>query len=121
MVVGLDPWDENDPMMIYQKIIKGKIFFPKNMESDIKSFIQHLMVGDPKRRMGSSEKNGKNYVYSHPLFKGFNWNGLENKTISPWHIPKLKNLEDTSNYNEYSDSDSEPEEVPPSEDPFSNW
>lgn len=31
MVVGIDPWDENDPHMIYQKIIEGKVLFPKNM------------------------------------------------------------------------------------------
>lgn len=31
MIVGIDPWDENDPNMIYQKIIQGKVLFPKNM------------------------------------------------------------------------------------------
>ena len=31
MMVGMDPWDETDPLMIYQKIIAGKIYFPKGM------------------------------------------------------------------------------------------
>lgn len=28
MLVGIDPFNDDDPMMIYQKIIKGKIKFP---------------------------------------------------------------------------------------------
>jgi hypothetical protein len=32
MLVGIDPFNDEDTMMIYQKIIKGKIKFPKNIE-----------------------------------------------------------------------------------------
>ena len=32
MLVGIDPFNDDDPMMIYQKIIKGKIKFPKTVE-----------------------------------------------------------------------------------------
>jgi protein kinase A len=28
MNVGIDPFNDEDPMMIYQKILKGKIRFP---------------------------------------------------------------------------------------------
>ena len=52
MTVGLDPWDENDPMKIYEKIKKGLIQFPKNYDKKLKNFIQHLLIGDPKKRMG---------------------------------------------------------------------
>ena len=53
MTVGLDPWDENDTFKIYEKIKKGMILFPKNMDKKLKNFIQHLLIGDPKKRMGS--------------------------------------------------------------------
>lgn len=38
MLVGIDPFNDDDPMMIYQKIIKGKIKFPNNIDK----FINYL-------------------------------------------------------------------------------
>jgi hypothetical protein len=35
MLVGIDPFNDDDPMMIYQKIIKGKIKFPKTIDKYI--------------------------------------------------------------------------------------
>lgn len=32
MLVGIDPFNDEDPMMIYQKIIKGKIRFPNTVD-----------------------------------------------------------------------------------------
>jgi protein kinase X len=32
MLVGMDPFNDEDPMMVYQKIIKGKIKFPKTID-----------------------------------------------------------------------------------------
>ena len=32
MLVGIDPFNDDDPMMIYQKIIKGKIKFPNTID-----------------------------------------------------------------------------------------
>ena len=33
MLVGIDPFSDDDPMMVYQKILKGKIKFPSNFDS----------------------------------------------------------------------------------------
>jgi protein kinase A len=32
MLVGVDPFNDDDPMMIYQKIIKGSIKFPSTID-----------------------------------------------------------------------------------------
>lgn len=32
MLVGIDPFNDEDPMMVYQKIIKGKVKFPKDID-----------------------------------------------------------------------------------------
>lgn len=32
MLVGIDPFADEDPMGIYQKILKGKVRFPKDMD-----------------------------------------------------------------------------------------
>ena len=46
MLVGIDPFSDDDPMMIYQKIIKGKIRFPNNIDKSAKSLIKHLLIAD---------------------------------------------------------------------------
>lgn len=32
MIAGIDPFTDEDPMAIYQKILKGKIKFPRNFD-----------------------------------------------------------------------------------------
>ena len=32
MLAGIDPFADEDPMNIYQKILKGKVHFPKNFD-----------------------------------------------------------------------------------------
>lgn len=33
MMVGIDPFADEDPMAIYQKILKGKVRFPKDFDT----------------------------------------------------------------------------------------
>ena len=52
MLVGIDPFNDEDPMMIYQKIIKGKVYYPNSMDRDAKSLIKHLLTEDTTKRFG---------------------------------------------------------------------
>jgi protein kinase X len=46
MLAGIDPFNDEDPMAIYQKILKGKIKFPTDFDKKAKSFVKHLLVAD---------------------------------------------------------------------------
>jgi serine/threonine protein kinase len=89
MLVGIDPFNDEDPMMVYQKIIKGKIKFPKTIDSDAKSLIKHLLDEDTSKRYGCL-KNGTQDIFEHRWFKNFDWNSLLNMTIPAQYIPKIK-------------------------------
>ena len=39
MNAGIDPFSDEDPMAIYQKILKGKIKFPRNFDKLIFYFL----------------------------------------------------------------------------------
>merc|ERR1711904_398450 len=52
MVAGIDPFNDDDPMAIYQKILKGKIKFPRDFEKDAKSLVKHLLCADVTKRYG---------------------------------------------------------------------
>lgn len=57
MIAGIDPFADDDPLTIYQNILKGKLHFPKNFDSDAKSLVKHLLVNDLSKRYGNL-KNG---------------------------------------------------------------
>jgi serine/threonine protein kinase len=58
MLAGIDPFNDDDPMIIYQNILKGRLKFPSGFDSDAKSLVKHLLVADLSSRYGNL-KNGK--------------------------------------------------------------
>jgi len=44
MIEGIDPFNDSDPMKIYQNILKGSVRFSKGFDEDAKSIIKHLLV-----------------------------------------------------------------------------
>ena len=43
MIAGIDPFNDEDPMSIYQNILKGHIKYPRKFHKDAKSLIRHLL------------------------------------------------------------------------------
>lgn len=91
MLVGIDPFNHDDPMMIYQNIIKGKIKFPKNINPDAKSLIKHLLTGDVTKRYGCL-KGGVKDIIEHRFFKDYDWRSLLFMTLEVPYVPKIKYL-----------------------------
>ena len=75
MLAGIDPFNDEDPMMIYQKILKGKLKFPSSFNSNAKSLVKHLLVQDLSKRYGNL-KGGVNDIKNHRFFKGLDWNAI---------------------------------------------
>ena len=120
MLVGIDPFSDDDPMMIYQKVIKGKIRFPKEMDKNAKSLIKHLLVADITKRYGCL-KNGVKDIVNHSFFDDFNWRDFVFMKMDPPYKPNVKSDGDTSCFCSYPDSDNEVKDVPPDLDPFNDW
>ena len=57
MVVGYPPFVDEDPMGIYQKILSGKIVFPKFFDKNAKTLVKKLLTADLGKRFGNL-KNG---------------------------------------------------------------
>ena len=88
MIAGIDPFNDEDPMLIYQKILKGKIKFPSSFDSNAKSLVKHLLEADLSKRYGNL-KGGVDDIKNHRFFKGFDWNGLLTRSLKPYYIPKV--------------------------------
>lgn len=120
MLVGIDPFSDDDPMTVYQNILKGKIKFPRNFPKDAKSLVKHLLVSDLTKRYGNL-KRGVSDIKEHRWFGGFDWQGLFDKKKQPPYIPEVLGEGDASNYSNFPDSVEESKPIKASEDPFINW
>jgi protein kinase A len=89
MNAGIDPFNDEDPMLIYQKILKGKIKFPSSFSSNAKSLVRHMLEADLSKRYGNL-KGGVADIKNHRLFKGLDWNALLSLQIKPPYLPKVK-------------------------------
>lgn len=43
MIAGIDPFNADDPMSIYQNILRGKVKFPRKFNKDARSLVKHLL------------------------------------------------------------------------------
>ena len=117
MIAGIDPFNDEDPMVTYNKILQRQIHFPSYFDPDAKSLVKHLLQIDLTKRFGNL-KNGVRDITEHKFFKGFCWDKLLNKKLKPPYEPKVKGADDTSNFNTYPDSDEQIETVPAEKDKF---
>ena len=123
MIAGIDPFNDEDPMLIYQKILKGKIKFPSSFPSNAKSLVKHLLVQDLSKRYGNL-KGGVADIKNHRFFKDLDWNALIKYKIKAPYIPNVGGKGDCNNFAECDEDEDDDGDVPsikPSEDPFISW
>jgi len=96
MVVGVSPFlefgvpraNQND-LLLYQNIVKNKVFFPGDVEIQCKSLIQSLLTTKPTQRLNCNRKSIFEFQ-SHPCFEGLvDWQSLKLKQMSPPWYPEL--------------------------------
>ena len=120
MLVGIDPFSDDDPMKTYQKILKGKINFPKTINKDAKSLIKHLLTQDTSKRFGCL-KSGVKDILNHRFFEGFDWKNFVYLSMPAPYLPNVKSDDDTSNFEKYPESDGGIPAVDKKNDPFLKW
>ncbi|BFZ00976.1 hypothetical protein BsWGS_04015 [Bradybaena similaris] len=104
MLAGYPPYYAENPFGIYEKIIAGKIEWPKHIDSVAKDLIKKLLNPDRTRRLGNM-KNGPEDVKKHKWFKGQNWDDVLARKLQPPIVPKLSHDGDTTNFETYDEDD----------------
>jgi serine/threonine protein kinase len=67
MLAGNPPFVDDDPMGIYQKILAGRINFPRYFDRHAKDLIRKLLTADITKRLGNL-KNGVEDIKRHKWF-----------------------------------------------------
>jgi len=120
MICGQPPFCDEDPMGIYQKILAGKVYFPKYFDKNAKALVKKLLTADLSKRFGNL-KDGPADVLKHAWFASLNFSELEEYKVPAPYKPKMANDSDFSNYEDIPDSNDTPPEVLAAQDPFTDW
>ena len=119
-LVGLTPFYENDPILIFKRILKGDVKFPSEFPPSAKSLIKHCLERDISKRYGCLSR-GVGDIKGHRFFVGFDWNGCSKQKGKQLYVPDLKNMDDLSLLNFINEEEEEAHSIIPEEDPFEEW
>lgn len=103
MLAGYPPFYDENPFGIYQKVLAGRIDFPKHLDVKAKDLIKRLLTHDRAKRFGCL-KNGAEDIQRHKWYKGMDWDALLKREIKPSFIPSVKASDDTSMFDRYPES-----------------
>ncbi len=81
MLVGYPPFYDDNPFGIYEKILSGKIDWPRHMDPIAKDLVKKLLVPDRTKRMGNM-KNGADDIKRHRWFKHLDWDDVYHKKLT---------------------------------------
>lgn len=104
MLVGYPPFFDDNPFGIYEKILAGKIDWPKHLDPVARDLIKKLLVQDRTKRLGNM-KNGTDDVKNHRWFRGISWEDAYKRKLEVPFVPKLSHEGDTQNFDGYAEID----------------
>lgn len=109
MLAGYPPFYDENPFGIYQKILAGRVEFPRHIDSKAKDLVKKLLTQDRTKRLGCI-KGGVNTIKTHKWFAKWDWDvTFKEQQPVPWK-PDVADESDTAHFDEYPDSE-EVEEV----------
>ena len=97
LLTGKDPFSSKDPILIYQNILTNNKKFPKIIDRDAKTLINHLLVADPQKRYGCL-KNGVSDIKNHRLYNDFEWDKLWECSMEAPFVPAIEEGEPITKY-----------------------
>jgi len=106
MLAGYPPFYDENPFGIYQKILLGRVDYPRHFDANAKELIRRLLMPDRSKRLGNL-KGGADDVRKHKWFKGLDFESLLIKKDAPPIVPEIRHPADTRNFDSYPDSSDE--------------
>ena len=111
MLAGYPPYYDENQFGIYQKVLAGKIEYPRHFETQSRDIVAKLIKPERTKRIGSG-KNGAEDIKKHKWYRGLNWAALYNKILAQPvdfcnSVPTVSSPSDTSNFELYPTSTDE--------------
>jgi protein kinase X len=80
MLAGYPPFFDDTAFGIYQKILAGKLEFPKHFSVEAKDLIRKLLTADRTKRLGCL-RGGAADIREHPWFGRLHWDHVLATTV----------------------------------------
>lgn len=103
MLAGYPPFYDENPFGIYQKVLSGRIDFPRHFDLKGKDLIKRLLTADRAKRFGCL-KNGAEDIQRHKWYKHVDWNDLALCRVKPFYVPAVRSADDTTMFDRYPES-----------------
>ena len=104
MLIGYPPFFDESPFRIYEKILEGKLHFPKWVDPRAKDVVKGLLTIDQTKRLGAL-KRGAHDIKRHKFFAGIDWEVLVSRKL-PAPISVRVDVDGDSRYfDRYPESD----------------
>jgi len=104
MLAGYPPFYDDNPFGIYEKILSGKVDWPKHVEPAGKDLVKRLLVQDRTKRIGCL-KAGAEDIKKHRFFKSIDWEDVYYRKLKPPIVPRVTFDGDTKNFDDYPETD----------------
>jgi len=102
MMTGLPPfYKENEEHTTFDRIILGKIRYPRWLNRDGVSLVQGLLQADVTKRYGCM-KAGADDIRNHPYLKPLDWAAMLARTDDGPFKPRMRKDDDTSAFDDYT-------------------
>merc|ERR1712048_758999 len=97
MFCGNPPFEDDDAMKIYKKILEGQYVYPGdvNVPARAKAFINALLQQSPRERLGSQ---GAMDVMGHQFFRGVSWNMILRRKVRAPYVPVVDSPDDPQHF-----------------------
>ncbi|KAL4108427.1 hypothetical protein PRIC1_000143 [Phytophthora ramorum] len=90
---------------LYTRILSGKIYWPRYMQSSLKDLLRQMLQPDPAKRLSDAAD-----IKKHVWFENVDWDVVPLRQVAAPYVPRLACAGDTTNFDEYPSSC---EETPP--------
>ncbi|KAF8522106.1 cAMP dependent protein kinase [Hysterangium stoloniferum] len=99
MLVGYPPFFDDHAYGIYEKILRGRIRWPGDMDPLSREIVRAFLHPDRSKRLGNLI-GGPEDVLNHPWFRGVDWEALERREIRAPIIPHVSASDDTRHFSD---------------------
>jgi len=103
MLAGYPPFFDVNPFGIYQKVLAGRIDFPRHFDPRARDVVKRLLVYDRSKRLGCYKQSDNN-IKNQNWYKGLDWDKLLHRGIEPTYVPPVKSADDNSLFDKYPES-----------------
>ena len=122
MLAGYPPFFDDNPFLIYEKILAGKLEWPQHMEQTAKDLIKRLLVHDRTKRLGNMKAGAEDIkkhrsrsrilsilifdkIHLSRWFKSIDWEEVYQRQLRPPIVPNVSSDGDTRNFDNYPEED----------------